>query len=226
MKKQVSLIFMVCGLLFTVCLITANIVSQKLIRVYGFDLTAGVIIFPLVYVLNDIIAEVWGYRKMRLIIWMGFMMNFFVIFIFRLTIWAPSSPHFIYQNSLTLTLLTTERFTVASFIAFLIGSFINAYVMSKMKIRQHGRNFGLRAIVSTILGEGADSFIFLTIALAGHIRHHHLIVMIFTQIAFKTAYEIIVLPLTTYLVKRIKKHEHTDIIDHEISYNPFKVKEV
>ncbi len=226
MKKQVSLIFMVCGLLFTVCLITANIVSQKLIRVYGFDLTAGVIIFPLVYVLNDIIAEVWGYRKMRLIIWMGFMMNFFVIFIFRLTIWAPSSPHFIYQNSLTLTLLTTERFTVASFIAFLIGSFINAYVMSKMKIRQHGRNFGLRAIVSTILGEGADSFIFLTIALAGHIRHHHLIVMIFTQIVFKTAYEIIVLPLTTYLVKRIKKHEHTDVIDHEISYNPFKVKEV
>ncbi len=217
---------MVCGLLFTVCLITANIVSQKLIRVYGFDLTAGVIIFPLVYVLNDIIAEVWGYRKMRLIIWMGFMMNFFVIFIFRLTIWAPSSPHFIYQNSLTLTLLTTERFTVASFIAFLIGSFINAYVMSKMKIRQHGRNFGLRAIVSTILGEGADSFIFLTIALAGHIRHHHLIVMIFTQIVFKTAYEIIVLPLTTYLVKRIKKHEHTDVIDHEISYNPFKVKEV
>jgi queuosine precursor transporter len=226
MKKQVSLIFMVCGLLFTVCLITANIVSQKLIRVYGFDLTAGVIIFPLVYVLNDIIAEVWGYRKMRLIIWMGFMMNFFVIFIFRLTIWAPSSPHFIYQNSLTLTLLTTERFTVASFIAFLIGSFINAYVMSKMKIRHHGRNFGLRAIVSTILGEGADSFIFLTIALAGHIRHHHLIVMIFTQIAFKTAYEIIVLPLTTYLVKRIKKHEHTDVIDHEISYNPFNVKEV
>lgn len=226
MKKHVSVTFMICGLLFTVCLIVANIVSQKLIRVFGFDLTAGVVIFPIAYILNDLIAEVWGYRKMRLIIWLGFLMNFLTIIVFHFTFWLPSSPHFIYQNSYGIILLTAERFTVASFIAFMIGSFINAYVMSKMKIRQHGRNFGLRAIVSTILGEGADSFIFLTIALAGHIRHHHLIIMIFTQIIVKTAYELVVLPLTTYLVKIIKKHEHADVLDHNLSYNPFKVNEV
>ena len=226
MKKNVSFNFMICGLLFTVCLITANIVGQKIIRVFGFDLTAGVMVFPLVYILNNIIAEVWGYRQMRLIIWMGFFLNFFVIFIFHLTVWLPSSAHFIYQKPFTNILLTAERFTVASFIAFLIGSFINAYVMSKMKIRLHGRNFGLRAVISTFFGESADSLIFLTIALSGHIRPRHLIVMIFTLIAVKTAYEIIALPLTIYLVKRIKKHEHIDVMDHGISYNPFIVSEI
>ncbi|MEI8274146.1 MAG: queuosine precursor transporter [Paludibacter sp.] len=226
MSKKVSIVYMICSLMFTVCLIVANIVSQKIVRVFGFDITAGLLIFPLTYIINDLVAEVWGYRKMRMIIWIGFMLNFFAVFIFRISFWLPSSPHFIYQHAFAQILLSSERIAIASFIAFLIGSFINAYIMSKMKVRQHGRHFGIRAIVSTIFGEGADSLVFFTIAFSGIIKHHHLIIMIFTQIILKTAYELILLPVTIFIVKWIKNHEHTEVIDYGISYNPFKVKDI
>lgn len=226
MNKQVSVTFMILGMLFTVCLIVANIVGQKLIRVDGIDLTAGLLIFPVTYIINDLIAEVWGYRKMRLIIWNGFLLNFLAVIIFRISIWAPASPHFIYQRSFELILHNSERITVASFIAFLFGSFLNAYVMSKMKILQHGRHFSIRAVASTIVGEGADSLVFFTIAFSGILHPHHLMVLILTQTVLKTTYEIIALPLTNYVVKRVKKHENTNVFDNRISYNPFKIKDI
>jgi len=226
MKKQVSIAFMFFGLVFTVCLILANIVGQKLIRIYGFDITAGLLVFPITYIINDLIAEVWGYRKMRLIIWVGFFLNFLVVIVFRLSIWAPASPHFHYQNAFKLVLGTSERIAVASFIAFLFGSFLNAYVMSKLKILQRGRHFSVRAVASTVVGEGADSLVFFTIAFAGVMTHHHLIVFIITQTALKTAYEIIALPLTIQVVKRVREFEHSNVFDKGISYNPFKIKDI
>jgi len=226
MNKQVSVTFMIFGMLFTVCLIVANIVGQKLITVAGIDVTAGLLIFPVTYIINDLIAEVWGYRKMRLIIWTGFLMNFFVVLIFRISIWAPASRHFMNQQAFELILRNTERITVASFIAFLFGSFLNAYVMSKMKILQHGRHFSVRAVASTIVGEGADSLVFFTIAFSGILTRHQLLFLILTQTALKTAYEIIALPLTNYIVKRVKKIENTNVFDNSISYNPFKMKDI
>ena len=226
MNKQVSVTFMIFGMLFTVCLIVANIVGQKLITVAGIDVTAGLLIFPVTYIINDLIAEVWGYRKMRLIIWTGFLMNFFVVLIFRISIWAPASLHFMNQQAFELILRNTERITVASFIAFLFGSFLNAYVMSKMKILQHGRHFSVRAVASTIVGEGADSLVFFTIAFSGILNRHQLLFLILTQTTLKTAYEIIALPLTNYIVKKVKKIENTNVFDNRISYNPFKMKDI
>ena len=226
MNKQVSVTFMIFGMLFTVCLIVANIVGQKLITVAGIDVTAGLLIFPVTYIINDLIAEVWGYRKMRLIIWTGFLMNFFVVLIFRISIWAPASHNFMNQQAFELILRNTERITVASFIAFLFGSFLNAYVMSKMKILQHGRHFSIRAVASTLVGEGADSLVFFTIAFSGILNRHQLLFLILSQTALKTAYEIIALPLTNYIVKRVKKIENTNVFDNRISYNPFKMKDI
>ena len=226
MNKQVSIAFMFFGMLFTVCLIVANIIGQKLITVHGIDITAGLLIFPVTYIINDLIAEVWGYRKMRLIIWNGFLFNFFAVLIFRISIWAPSSHNFTHQNAFALILHNTERLTVASFIAFLFGSFLNAYVMSKMKILQRGRHFSIRAVASTIVGEGADSLVFFTIAFLGILPRHELIILILTQTGLKTAYEIIALPVTNYVVNRIKKHEKTNVFDTKISYNPFKIKDI
>jgi len=226
MNKQVPVAYMIFGMLFTVCLIIANIVGQKLITVAGLDITAGLLIFPITYIINDLIAEVWGYRKMRLIIWSGFMMNFFVVLVFRISIWAPASHNFPYQQAFELILHNTERITVASFIAFLFGSFLNAYVMSKMKIMQRGRHFSIRAVASTIVGEGADSLVFFTIAFTGVIPRHQLILLILTQTALKTAYEIIALPLTNYIVKQVKKREQANVFDKNISYNPFKIKDI
>ena len=226
MNKQVPVVFMIFGMLFTVCLIVANIVGQKLITVGGIDITAGLLIFPVTYIINDLIAEVWGYRKMRLIIWSGFMLNFFAVIVFRISIWAPASANFPYQQAFKLILHNSERITVASFIAFLFGSFLNAYVMSKMKILQRGRHFSIRAIASTIVGEGADSLVFFTIAFSGVISRHHLILLILTQTALKTAYEIVALPLTNYVVNRVKKHEQTNVFDNKVSYNPFKINDI
>ncbi len=226
MKKQVSVAFMACGLLFTTCLIVANIVEQKLISIGPIEATAGLLIFPVSYIINDIIAEVWGYRKARLIIWYGFLMNFLTVIIFRLSIVVPGSENFSHQEAFQLVLGNTERISLASFIAFLIGSFLNAMVMSKMKLFQKGRNFSLRAVVSTLVGEGADSLVFFTIAFAGVIPNKDLMTLILTQTAMKTGYEILVLPLTNVIVRWVKRKEQEDVFDEGISYNPLKINEL
>ncbi len=227
MKKQVSVFFMVLGLLFVTCLIVANIISQKLISIGGLIVPVAIIIFPISYIVNDIIAEVWGYKKARLIIWYGFLMNFLTIIIFKLSIIIPTSEYFTNQNAYSIILgNSTFRMTVASFFAFISGSFLNAWVMSRMKIYQKGKNFSLRAVVSTFVGEGSDSFIFLTIAFLGDIPFNVLLGMILTQTIIKTGYEILVLPITSIVVKRIKKHEQENVFDENISYNPFKIKDI
>ena len=226
MKKQVSVAFMAAGLLFTVCLIVANIIEQKLIRIGPIEATAGFLIFPVSYIVNDLIAEVWGYRKARLIIWYGFAMNFLAVIIFRLSIWVPGSENFTHGDAFDLVLGNTLRITLASFAAFLVGSFLNAYVMSKMKILQRGRGFSIRAVVSTIIGEGADSIVFFTLAFYAIIPTKDMLVLVATQTAMKTAYEIIILPLTNVIVKRVKKIEGVDVYDEDISYNPLKIKDL
>ncbi|MFV0390634.1 MAG: queuosine precursor transporter [Paludibacteraceae bacterium] len=226
MKKQVSVTYMVFGLLFTACLVIANIVEQKLINIGSIEATAGLLIFPISYIVNDIIAEVWGYRKARLIIWWGFLMNFLAIIVFRLSIIVPGSENFTHQEAFALVLGNTQRITIASFIAFLIGSFLNAFVMSKMKLFQKGRNFSIRAVVSTLIGEGADSLVFFSIAFSGVIPNNDLWMLILTQTAMKTGYEILVLPFTNRIVKWVKRKEEENTFDTNISYNPFKIKEI
>ena len=186
MKKQVSVAYLISGLLFSTCLIVANIVEQKLIQIGPIEATAGLLIFPISYIVNDIIAEVWGYRKARLIIWYGFLMNFLAVAVFRLSILVPGSENFTHQEAFSLVMGNTLRITVASFIAFLIGSFLNAFVMSKMKIMQKGRNFSLRAVVSTLIGEGADSIVFFSIAFMGVIPKEGLVFTILYVLAMAT----------------------------------------
>lgn len=226
MKKQVSLTFMVAGLLFTVCLIVANIIAQKTITVFGLSATAAILVFPVSYIVNDLIAEVWGYRKARLIIWYGFLLNFFVVIVFRLSILIPGNEFFSSQAAFESVLGASTRLTAASFLAFLSGSFMNAFVMSRMKIAQKGKGFSIRAVVSTFAGEGIDSLIFFFIAFVGIMPLTKVFELTLHIALLKTAYEILVLPLTIYLVKRIKRLENADVYDENVDYNPFKVKEV
>jgi uncharacterized integral membrane protein (TIGR00697 family) len=226
MNKQISVIFMVTGILFTVCLIVANIVESKLINVFGVTATAGLIIFPVSYILNDVIAEVWGYRKARLIIWIGFAMNFLAVTIFKISIVLPASPFFTNQHAFETILGNTERIAIASFIAFLCGSFLNAYIMSRMKMATQGRGFSVRAVVSTIFGESFDSIVFFTIAFYGVLPNKELLILIGTQTAMKTGYEIVALPITTAVVKWVKKVEQLDVYDENISYNPLNISQI
>jgi len=139
---------------------------------------------------------------------------------------VPSSENFSQQDAYALVLNNTQRITFASFLAFLFGSFLNAYVMSKMKILQHGRHFSIRAVASTLVGESGDSIVFFLIAFGGVIPLHDLLLLIVTQTTMKTFYEILVLPLTNVIVKWIKKKENLDTFDYQISYNPLKIKEI
>ena len=150
MKEKVSVPFMLLGILFNVCLIAANLLETKVIQVFGLSLTAGVLVFPVSYIINDCIAEVWGFKKARLIIWSGFLMNFFVVTLGLIAVQLPAAPFWDGEAHFNFVFGMAPRIVVASLSAFLVGSFLNAYVMSKMKIASAGRNFSLRAVASKI----------------------------------------------------------------------------
>ena len=226
MKSQVSTTFMFAGILFAACLLISNILAVKIIMIGPWAAPAGVLIFPISYIIGDVVAEVWGYQKARLIIWAGFAVNLIAILFYSLSIVIPAAPFWSNQDAYATVLQYSPRIALASIVAYLFGSFINAYVMSRVKVLTAGKNFSFRAVVSTIAGEGIDSVIFMSIAFIGIIPGNNLLVMIGTQASLKIIYEIIVLPLTVVIVKWLKKQEGIDTYDTDISYNPFKVSEI
>ena len=226
MNRSFSLPFLIMGVVFCVCLICSNLLEVKMISLGGITATAGLIVFPISYIINDCIAEVWGYRKARLIIWLGFLMNLMAVIFIQIAIILPSAPFWDGQKSFETVFSSTPRILLASFIAFLVGSFLNAYVMSKMKLASGGKNFSLRAITSTLVGESADSMIFFPVAFGGLMPVGELIKMMVIQAVLKTLYEIIILPVTIRVVNYIKKVDGSDVFDEHISYNVLKIKEL
>ena len=226
MQKTVTIPFMLLGILFNVCLIAANLLETKVIQIGPIIATAGLIVFPISYIINDCIAEVWGFQKARLIIWSGFVMNFLFIALAYLAIALPAAPFWEGEESFNFVFGLAPRIAIASLIAFLIGSFLNAYVMSKMKVASKGKHFSLRAVTSTLIGGSADSLIFFPIAFGGLIPANELLIMVGTQIVLKFMYEIVILPVTIRVVKYIKRIENTDVYDEDISYHVFKVKDI
>ena len=226
MKEKVSVPFMLLGLLFNVCLIAANLLETKVIQVGSLTVTAGLLVFPISYIINDCIAEVWGFKKARLIIWSGFAMNFFVVALGLIAVAIPAAPFWEGEEHFNFVFGMAPRIVAASLMAFLVGSFLNAYVMSKMKVASQGRNFSARAIWSTVVGETADSLIFFPVAFGGVIAWKELLIMMGIQIVLKSMYEVIILPVTIRVVKAIKKIDGSDVYDTNISYNVLKVKDI
>ena len=213
---------MIFSILFCVCLITANILETKQIQVLSVSLTGGLIVFPVSYIINDCVCEVWGYSKARMLIWLGFAMNFFFVMVGALCDAIPGAPYWDNEEGFHAIFGLAPRIASASFIAFICGSFINAYVMSKMKIASNGKNFSLRAILSTVAGESIDSLIFFPLALSSVVPAKELILLMVWQVILKTVYEIIALPITIRVVKALKKYEGEDVYDEGISYGWFK----
>ena len=226
MKEKVSVPFMLLGILFNVCLIAANLLETKVIQVGSLTVTAGLLVFTSSYIINDCIAEVWGFKKARLIIWSGFAMNFFVVALGLIAVAIPAAPFWEGEEHFNFVFGMAPRIVAASLMAFLVGSFLNAYVMSKMKVASQGRNFSARAIWSTVVGETADSLIFFPVAFGGVIAWKELLIMMGIQIVLKSMYEVIILPVTIRVVKAIKKIDGSDVYDTNISYNVLKVKDI
>ena len=226
MQKTVTVPFMLLGILFNICLVASNLLETKVVQVGGITVTAGLLVFPISYIINDCIAEVWGFKKARLIIWSGFASNFLVIAFAQLAVLLPAAPFWEGEEGFNFVFGMAPRIAVASLIAFLAGSFLNAYVMSKMKIASQGRNFSARAILSTVVGETADSLIFFPVAFGGIIAWKELFIMMGIQIVLKSMYEVIILPVTIRVVKAIKQIDGSDVYDTDISYNVLKIKDI
>lgn len=222
-RQTVSVLFMLVGVLFCVCLILANLLETKQIAIGPVNLTGGLLVFPVSYIINDCVCEVWGYRKARLLIWCGFAMNFFFVAMGALCDWIPGAPYWHNDAGFHAVFGLAPRIAAASFVAFLVGSFMNAYIMSRMKIRNQGRHFSARAILSTLAGESCDSVIFFPLALGGVVPWGELPALMLWQVFLKTFYEVIALPLTIRVVRYLKRHEGDDAYDDGISYSVWKI---
>jgi uncharacterized integral membrane protein (TIGR00697 family) len=227
MKEKFSTNFLLMALALVVCLISSNLFATKVFHLgWNINLPGAVIIFPISYILNDCIAEVWGFKKARLIIWMGFLMNFFVVAVGGIACALPAAPFWQGADAFQFVFGLAPRIAAASLMAFLVGSFLNAYVMSRMKLQDRERRFAWRAILSTIVGEGADSLIFFPAAFGGLMPVEELGKLMLLQVTAKTLYEIVAMPVTVRVVRFIKQYEQTSAYDKEISYNVFKIMEV
>ena len=239
-RQQISVSLMVMGIVFCISLVAANLLETKLFTLWGpISLTCGFIVFPISYILNDVIAEVWGFRKARLIIWLGFAMNFLVAALGGIACALPATVPGS-DEAFKHVFAFMPQVVIASLLAFIVGSFLNAWVMSRMKLADRSKGhfnyyFSLRAIASTLVGEGADSIIFFPLAFylfplivegEPKVTLDIMIGLMLTQVVAKTLYEIVVLPITIKVVKLVKRYEETDVYDENISYNAFNIKQL
>lgn len=224
LKKETFKFFTFFAVMFVAILLISNVAAQKLIPVGPFIFTAGILIFPVSYILGDVLSEVYGFANTRKIIWMGFAMSAFMAIFFWVVIVLPSAPGWMNQGALETTLMQVPRVVFASLIAYLFGEFSNSYVISKMKLQNKGNKMWMRFIASTIVGQFFDTIIFAVIAFYGVIPTSILITAIWSGYLFKVVYEIIVSPLTVIIVNYIKKAEGVDVFDNNISYNPLSIE--
>ena len=188
---------------FTACLIVSNIIAGKTFDFFSFTLPCAVIIFPIIYIVNDVLAEVYGYHKARRVILLGFFMNLVAVICYNVTIWLPAPVFFENSEAFSIVLSSTFRLLVASFVAYLAGSLVNARLMVYLKQWDEDKLF-FRCIISTLFGEGLDAIIFIFIGFFGTMPFEALLLMIVVQALFKTCYEIIVYPLTRYVIGSVK----------------------
>ena len=224
-RVMLSVPFVLMAIVFNVCLIASNLFETKVFEAGPLALTGGVLIFPVSYIINDCIVEVWGYRKARLVIWTGFAMNFFVVVMAQIVRVLPAADFWDGGEHFDYIFALAPRVTLASLLAFLSGSTVNAWIMSIMKVSSGGRRFSVRAVVSSVCGETVDSLIFFPIAFWG-IGWDNMLRLMVLQIVLKTVYEIVILPVTAVVVRSVKKYEGTDTFDRGISYNPFRITDI
>jgi uncharacterized integral membrane protein (TIGR00697 family) len=223
--RPYSLWFVVITAVFVTCLVTANITAVKLVGVAGLVLPAAVIIFPLSYIFGDVLTEVYGYRQARRVIWLGFACNLIAVVAIWLGQILPAASFWDGQAAYERILGYTPRLLAASFLAYLVGEFANSFVLAKMKIATGGRWLWTRTIGSTLVGEGLDSLVFITLAFVGTIPLSGLASAIVTQWLAKSTYEAAVTPLTYIVVTFLKRREGIDVYDRETQFNPLLIAE-
>lgn len=225
-KNYVSFTYLIFTLMFVSAILIGNVLASKQIGAGNIGTPAGILVFPLSYVMSDIVAEVYGYKAMRKIIWIGFAFTALQAALMALANWLPAPVW--YQNGKAFAVVAglAPRVFLGQVLAYLVGEWANATVISKMKFLHFSRTdskgaFSIRAVASTVVGELLDSAIFIPVAFLGINPLNSIITTIFLQSSIKIAYEIIMLPFTNWLVKKVKNYEDVDHVDMNIKYSLF-----
>jgi uncharacterized integral membrane protein (TIGR00697 family) len=220
MHGRTSFWFLLITSIFITCLITSNIIAVKLVNIFGLVLPAAIIIFPISYIFGNVLTEVYGYRQARRVIWLGFFCNLIAVVAIWLGQILPAASFWEGQAAYERILGYTPRLLGASFLAYLVGEFANSFVMAKMKVATNGRWLWTRTIGSTLVGQGLDSLVFMTLAFIGTIPLTVLVGAIVVQWLSKSAYEAMITPLTYVVVNFLKKREGLDVFDTNTRFNP------
>lgn len=219
-KNNVSNIFLVIAVIYVTCLLLSNLIAGKMWALTdGITLPAAVILFPITYIFGDIFTEVYGFRSARTIIWLGFVCSFLAVTVYLITIALPHPGYWENQEAYAVVMGTTPRVALASFVGYLFGEFSNSMILSKLKVKTEGRKLWLRTILSTVVGEGFDSVIFIVISFWGTMENSVVLRMILFQYLFKVCYEILFTPVTYAVVKWLKKKENVDTFDYDVKYH-------
>jgi uncharacterized integral membrane protein (TIGR00697 family) len=214
--------FVAIAAFFVTALVVSNVIAVKLVEVSGRVFPAGLVVFPLSYLLGDVLTEVYGFRAARAVIWLGFACNLMAVLAIQAAMALPAAPFFGDDEAYDQILGTTWRLFLASLAAYLVGELVNSAVLARMKVATGGRYLWARTIGSTVVGEGLDSAIFVTLAFAG--TRAPLVDPILTTWAIKVAYETAATPLTYALVNTLKRREGIDVFDRDTSFNPLPVE--
>lgn len=209
-KKKITLLQCILTILFVVAILISNIISSKQLQLpYNITITCAIIIFPIIYILSDVFSEVYGYRRSRVTSYIWFAMNLFMVWVFSLAIVLPFSEFWTEQEAFATVLWNTPRILLASLFAYMVWDFVNDQIFRKMKMKHPNSHqwFSLRAIVSSFVWEVVDSSIFIPLAFWGVLPTDILLTMIIVQVSLKMIYEVIMLPITTMVVKKVSEYE-------------------
>lgn len=224
-ERGYSIWFVMVVALFLTSLLVSNIVAAKIVGIGGLVMSSAIVIFPVSYIVGDILTEVYGYRRARLVIWIGFACNLLVVLIITAVIAMPPAPFWQHQEAFQTVLGVAPRLMVASLIAYLVGEFTNSYVLAKLKIATQGRWLWTRTISSTMVAQLLDTAIFTAIAFGGLYPAAELARMSLIEWGIKTLYEALATPITYAVVGFLKAREGVDVYDTETRFNPFLVWE-
>jgi queuosine precursor transporter len=213
--------FLYIAILFVAVLMISNTTASKIIELGPFVVSGAIFVFPISYIFGDVLTEVYGYKASRKIIWSGFAALIFMSFWYWFIQILPPAPFWPNQVAFETILGSVPRITLASITAYFLGEFSNSFVLSRMKVWMNGKHLWMRTIGSTIVGEGVDSLVFVTIAFGGTMPLGAMFTIIGSIYLLKVLYEIIATPLTYAVVKKIKRVEGIDVYDKDINYNPF-----
>lgn len=215
----------IISVFFVSVLLISNIASTKIVDLGWFTFDGGTLLFPLSYIFADILTEVYGYRRSRGVIWLGFFSILMMAVVLMVVGALPSAPGWNNQAAYDTILGLTPRIVLASLIAYFCGEFLNSFVLAKMKVWSLGKHLWMRTIGSTVVGEFADSAIFIFIAFWGVFPFGLLLTLIFSNYIFKTAVEVLFTPITYKAVAFLKKKEGEDYYDRTTNFNPFALQE-